>query len=102
MNKSAKPAKKTRAQLERQVLELQGQLASRYHFASANLAKAGTDKMMSSGVLLQLTALGGREIVDPVVILDGLSDETIAAIQGDLKRSYDLAVMHAVTASKGK
>ncbi len=101
MNKPVKPAKKTRAQLARQVLELTAQLASRYQFASAELHKAGTDKMTASGVLLQLTALGGREIINPVVILDGLSPETIAAIKADLRRSYDLAVMFAPPAPKG-
>ena len=82
---------KTRADLQREVKELTAQLASSYHFASATLDKAGTDKMMASGVLLQLHALGGRELIVPIVIRDGLSADTIAALQRDIARSYTLA-----------
>jgi len=92
--KTTKPVKKTRQQLERQILELESQLAHRYAYAQSEIDKASTAKMMASGVLLQLTALGGREIISPVVIRDGLSPETIAAIKADLHRSYELTVMH--------
>jgi hypothetical protein len=92
--KTTKPVKPTRQQLERQILELESQLAHRYRFAELEIDKASTAKMMASGVLLQLTALGGREIINPVVIRDGLSPETIAAIKADLHRSYELTVMH--------
>jgi hypothetical protein len=89
--------KQTKAQLiakqQRQILDLESQLAHRYHFAAQAIDKADTKRMMGSGVLLQLTANGGRELINPVMIKDGLSDETIAAIKADLKRSYDLAVM---------
>ncbi len=83
----------TRADLSRKVIELTAQLASAYHFASAKLDKAGTDHMMASGVLVQLHALGGRELISPVLIRDGLSPETIAALKADMARSYELAVM---------
>ena len=99
---TTKPPKKTRAQLQRQVLELTGQLVSSYHFAADALSKAGTDKLMGSGVLLQLTVLGGREIVSPVVIRDGLSAATIDAIRGDLARSYEQAVEFKLLQPKGK
>jgi hypothetical protein len=94
---TTKPAKKTRAQLARQVLELTAQLAHVYQFANTEIHRASQKHMMASGVLLQLTAIGGKEIINPVMIKDGLSDETIAAIKADLKRSYDLAIMYAVT-----
>ncbi len=87
---------KTNADLKREVLELSAQLAHAYHFANADLHKAGTAHKMASGVLLQLTAIGGKEIICPVMIKDGLSEETIAAIRKDLKRSYDLAVTYTV------
>lgn len=102
MNKTTKPAKKTRAQLERQILELESQLAHRYQFANAEIDRASTAHRMASGVLLQLSAIGGKDIINPVMIKDGLSDATIAAIRTDLKRSYDLAVTYAVTEPKGK
>ncbi|MBK3745952.1 hypothetical protein G3A39_43175 [Paraburkholderia aspalathi] len=78
-----------KAELIRKVVELTAQLASTYHFADATLSKAGD--LMGSGVLLQLSALGGRELISPVVIRDGLSPETIAAIRKDIMRSYETA-----------
>lgn len=92
--KPTKPKKPTRKDLEHQVLELKAQLACAYAQASRDIEKSGTDHMMASGVLLQLTALGGREIIKPVVILDGLSDETIEALRKDLIRSYELATAY--------
>ena len=86
---------KTRRQLEREVLELKAQLSSTYHFASATIEKASTKYLMASGALLQITAIGGRELIIPTVIRDGLSAETITAIKKDIKRSYDLSVMFA-------
>ena len=82
----------SKSDLQRKVIELTGQLASTYHFADANLYKAGQD-LFGSGVLLQLHALGGRELIAPVVIRDGLSPETIAALRKDIQRSYELATM---------
>lgn len=83
-------------ELERKNLELNAQLAFVYASVYREIDKASVDKMMASGVLLQLTALGGRELISPVVIRDGLSNETIEAIKKDLKRSYDLAVMYKI------
>ncbi len=78
---------KTRADLARENTELRAQLASSYHFADATIGKAG-DSLMGSGVLLRLHALGGRELIVPVVIRDGFSADTIAAIRRDIARSY--------------
>lgn len=92
--KSVKPVKRTRAELEACIKMLNAQLAHVYHFADMELHKAGTAVRMGSGVLLELTAygeFGGKKIIDPVVIKDGLSDATIAAIRADLKRSFELA-----------
>ena len=86
----AKPKPQTKADLARRVIELEAQLASTYHFASQNLHKAGSP-LMGSGVLVTLTALGGRELICPVVIRDGLSDATIAALRADMVRSFELA-----------
>ena len=87
-----KPVKPTRAQLERQILELNSQLVHGYYFASAALHKAGSDKPKGSGVVLQLSFFGGESVFAPVCIKDGLSPETILAIQRDLRRSYDQSV----------
>ena len=90
--KKTKPKGPTKADLKRQIAELNAQMASTYHFAAAGLHKAG-DAMMGSGVMIQLTGLGGKEIINPVVIRDGLSQDTIDAIRKDILRSYELATM---------
>ena len=64
-----------------------------YHFADLALNKLSTDNLVGSGVILELTVLGGKTGIEPIFIRDGLSKETIKAIQSDLKRSYDLATM---------
>lgn len=82
----------TKADLQRQVKELHAQLVHQYHFASFYLDKASISKTFGSAVILELTFLGGHKVMEPVAIKDGLSDETIAAIKADLKRSYDRTV----------
>lgn len=62
------------------------------HAASANLHKFSADYMMGGGVVLELTALGGKLQISPVLIRDGLSKDTILCLQKDLMRSYEVAV----------
>lgn len=75
----------------RRVMELKAQLASTLGAAFDAMPRAGD--YHGSAVLLTLTALGGRELVAPVAIRDGLSPATVAAIQDDLRRSFELATM---------
>ena len=82
--------KKTRAQLQRKILELESQLIHVYHAADHYLGAIKPGSYLASGVVLQLTALGGKEVIPPVMIKDGLSPETIAAIRRDLVRSYSV------------
>ncbi len=84
-------AKETKAMLWRRLLEAKASLANNYPIAHKDLGKASTEHMRASGVILTLTALGGREIISPVMIADGLSNETTAAIQADLRRSHEIA-----------
>lgn len=83
----------TRQELERKILELESQLVHRCHFASQSIDRAGTKNLMGSGVIISLVVLGGREIIEPLCIRDGLSDETITAIKADIARSYEIATM---------
>ena len=46
---------------------------------------------MGSGVVLSLTKVGGEEAFEPVMICNGLSKETIAALKADLARSFNYA-----------
>lgn len=88
--------KKTKAQriaeLEQKLEEAKAYHISRHHYASKTLYKSSTDNLMGSGVVLSLTIVGGKELFSPVMIRDGLSKETIAALKADLVRSYNLAI----------
>jgi len=84
-----KKKKPTKDELRRKILELEAQLIHVYHFADQYLSAIKPGSYTGSGVLLQLTAIGGREIIPPVMIKDGLSVDTIAAIRRDLVRSYE-------------
>lgn len=86
--------KVTKSDLRRKITELESQLAHVYFFADVGLDKAGQKHFMASGIVMTLTGLGGREIIPPVCIKDGLSQETIDAIRADLRRSYDLSIIH--------
>lgn len=79
------------AELERKLREAEASQSYVYHFADATVDKASTKHLMASGVIITLTVLGGREIFEPVLIRDGLSQETITALKADFVRSYELA-----------
>lgn len=83
----------TRADLLRKIEELEAQQAGILNFADIGLAKAGTDKMGASAVIVRLHTLGGSEITPAFAIRDGLSDETIAALRKDIVRSWKLATL---------
>lgn len=90
-----KLVKPTRQQLESRLAEAQAFQVHRLHFASASIAKCSTDHLLGSGVVLQLTFLGGKDVFEPVGISGGLSPETILAIQRDLRRSYEHVIEFA-------
>ena len=90
-----KPNKQTKAQriaeLEEKLEEAKAYHIYRHHFASKALDRFSTDKLMGSGVVLSLTLVGGKELFEPVLICNGLSKETIAALKADLVRSFNCA-----------
>lgn len=90
-----KTEKKTKAQriatLEEELQEAKAHHIYRHHFASKALDKFSTDKLIGSGVVLSLTLIGGKELFEPVMICNGLSKETIAALKADLVRSFNYA-----------
>lgn len=92
MMKAQKISKAARiAELERKLQEALAGQAHIYRYACDALKKASTDDLCGSGVVITMTALGGREILMPTLIRDGLSVETLAALKNDFIRSYDLA-----------
>lgn len=88
--KTGKKKGPTKADLRRKCKELEAHLTSTYHFASATLDKAGN--LVGSAVIVELTALGGRQLINPVAIRGGLSQDTLDALRRDIARSYDEAV----------
>ena len=58
------------------------------------MLKTGTDRYMASGVIVTITNINGtgETIVGPVMIKDGLSQETIRALRADIKATYDLRI----------
>ena len=72
---------------EKDIITQKAQQYSAYHFAHENIKRLNNDRLKGSGAIITITHLNGKACVDPVMIKDGLSDETIKAIQADLKRS---------------
>ena len=76
-------------ELENKLRSAQAYQVHKLHFASYALDKLSTDKMFGSGVIISITSLSGEELVEPAVISNGLSPETIAALQADMRRSFE-------------
>lgn len=80
------------AAAERRVFELRAQLARRLGAAFDALPAAATG-FHGSAIILRIDALGGREVVPPVAISDGLSSASVAALQSDVARSFETATL---------
>ena len=76
-------------ELENKLRSAQAYQVHKLHFASYALDKLSTDKMLGSGVIISITYLSGKEIFEPTMISNGLSPETIAALQADMRRSFE-------------
>lgn len=57
--------------------------------AHADAQRLGKDRFLASGVIVSVTTIGGTTLLEPVMIADGLSDETIKALRRDIKATYD-------------
>lgn len=79
------------ADLNRKLFEAKAQYASAAGAAFDNLPKAAD--YHASGVIIQITAIGGKEVIAPVMIRDGLSQGAIKALQDDICRSFELATL---------
>ena len=83
-------------------IKLKEALASQSHVyaaADSGIKNASVDHMMGSGVVITITAIGGKELIPPTLIRDGLSNSTISAIREDLVRSYNLSVLQKPSGS---
>lgn len=57
--------------------------------AKKNITKAG-DNLMASACLITITNLSGDVICDTFAVHDGLSADTIKAIQADIQKTIDM------------
>ena len=89
MTKTTKPARPSRASLKNSLAVQTAQDIGATAAAHRDIDGATTNRYMASGLILQLTNLSGKVVVGPVMIVDGLSPDTIAAIKADIKRSHD-------------
>lgn len=79
-------------ELENRIQELESHDILRMMQAREEIKRLTQAKFMGSGVILHIKSLRGSDLVAPVMIQGGLSDETIAAIQADLLRSYEYRI----------
>jgi hypothetical protein len=77
------------AQLAKDLLQYKAMDVMTLFMAYHAMKKVNKDKYMASGVIVTIQNLSGETIVGPFMVQDGLSAETIAAIQADIKATYD-------------
>jgi hypothetical protein len=82
---------KTRKDLERRILELEAQSALTLKSSIKVIDKAG-EPMFASACIVHITALGGREILPPFAVYDGLSKDTIDRLKTDLQRTLNRVI----------
>jgi hypothetical protein len=63
-----------------------------YHFAGSELLKCNQQKFMGSGVIIEMRSLSGKSLMMPVMIKDGLSNNTINSLLDDMQRSFESAI----------
>lgn len=93
-----KPSKKDAelARLRKAFLQYQASDLHAYASAHHELQKLGKDRYLASGVIVTIQNLSGETKVGPVMISDGLSAESIAALMADVRASYDSRIAHPV------
>ena len=85
------------AELERKLQEALAGQAHRYRSAQEGLKKAGEKYLGASGIVVTMTVLGGRQLFEPVLIRDGLAQATIDALNAEMVKSYELAILYKPT-----
>lgn len=75
--------------LERKLYVSEASHVHNLHFASIALDRTNKTKMQGSGVVLCIKSLSGIDIVSPVMIDNGLSTETIVALQKDIEAAFN-------------
>lgn len=76
------------AAAERRAAELEAQLAHTVANADYYLRQLKKKNLMASGLMVRLNFLGGKEAIPPVVIANGISQETIDCLIKDVERTW--------------
>lgn len=63
-----------------------------YHFAGGELLKCGKDRLLGSGLIVEIKDLNGKQRVMPFMVKDGLSSTTINSLLDDMQASFDSAI----------
>lgn len=71
------------------VCQFKSSLSSSYHFAGNALLKLNRNRYMASGVIMTISDISGKEVMQQVCFKDGLSNESINALLEDMQYSYD-------------
>jgi hypothetical protein len=79
--------KPTYTELARKLRELQAQQPSTLRAAHKGLQNV--DRLHGGACIVTITALGGRDVVEPFAIYDGFSQSTIDAMKADIQRTID-------------
>lgn len=80
-------AKKTVAELERQIIKLEAAQVSRLKCSYDKALKASVEKCMGSGLIIQVTDLEGKNVIDPTMIVNGFSKDLIDALRAEIYQS---------------
>lgn len=98
MTEAKKPSKKDAelSRLRKELLQYRSMDLLALAAAHRELPKLGSDIYMGSGVIVTIRNLSGVEKVEPVMIKDGLSKETIAALMADVERTHRDRIEHPI------
>lgn len=83
---------KENEELKRQLIEARASRASAMYFAGHFIEKCSTTNLKGSGIIVEIQGIGKKTVysdMDPVFFAGGFSDDTIACLLKDLKRSFD-------------
>jgi hypothetical protein len=79
------------AELEQKLFECAAQLPHKHYYVSDALEKYV--ELEGSGVIVTFQQLGTELKIDPILIRNGLSRETVRALQKDIRASWEDSVV---------
>ena len=80
-------ARETLASLKDRIMMLEAQQVSRLHTSYMEVQKLSMNNYKGSGLIIQITNLSGKVVLQPTMIADGLSNDLIAALKDNFSAS---------------